>query len=42
VSSGGLGCNRLIDNFDSTKGEIGCYSGRGHRRPPLYRVFLGR
>jgi len=42
VSSAGLWCNRLIDNFDSTKGKIGCYSGYGHRRPPLYTVFLGR
>jgi len=38
----GFGCNVLIDNFYSTKGEIRCYSGYGHRRPPLYRVYLGR
>ena len=34
--------NELIDNFDSTKGEIGCYSGCGHRRPPWDIFFLGR
>ena len=32
--------NDLVDNFDSTKGEIGCYSGLGHRRPPSDRVYL--
>jgi len=42
VSSGGFGRNRLTDNFYSTKGEIWCYSVCGHRRPPLYWVFLGR
>ena len=38
----GFGCNALIDNFDSTKGEIGCYSGYGHRRPPVDIVYLAR
>ena len=33
--------NLLVDNFDSTKREIGCYGGYGHRRPPLDRVYLG-
>ena len=42
VSLGSLGCNRLIDNFDSTKRKISCYSWQGHRRPPLSRVCLGR
>jgi len=42
MSCKSLGCNALIDNFDSTKGEIGCYGGNGHRRPPLGMVFLGR
>jgi hypothetical protein len=37
---GSIGQNLLIDNFDSTKGEIRCYSQCGHRRPPLYRFFL--
>jgi hypothetical protein len=35
ASLAGIGQNALIDNFDSTKGEIRCYSGSGHRRPPL-------
>jgi hypothetical protein len=39
---GSIGQNLLIDNFDSTKGEIRCYSQCGHRRPPLYRFFLCR
>jgi hypothetical protein len=34
--------NCLTDNFDSTKGEIGCYTGYGHRRPPWVIVFLGK
>jgi hypothetical protein len=34
--------NLLADNFDSTKRKIGCYSGFGHRRPPLDMFFLGR
>ena len=42
VSCCGLGCNRLTYNFDSTKGEIWCYTDSGHRRPPLDIVFLGR
>jgi hypothetical protein len=28
------GVHRLVDNFDSTKGEIRCYRDTGHRRPP--------
>jgi hypothetical protein len=34
--------NFLMDNFDSTKGEIGCYTGCGHRRSPFGKVYLGR
>lgn len=30
-----IGCNFLMDNFDSTEGEIRCYTESGHRRPPL-------
>jgi len=37
----GIGQNLLIDNFDSTKGEIRCYSSSGHRRPPLDIFFHG-
>lgn len=42
LSCRSLGCNRLIYNFDSTKREIRCYSGYGHRRPPLDNVYRGR
>jgi hypothetical protein len=42
VSCCGFGCDRLIYNFYSTKGEIWCYTDSGHRRPPLDIVFLGR
>jgi hypothetical protein len=42
MSGIGFGCNVLVDNFDSTKGEIRCYSGYGHRRPPLDIVFSRR
>jgi hypothetical protein len=41
ASLGGIGQNLLIDNFDSTKGEIRCYSSYGHRRPPLGNLFVG-
>jgi hypothetical protein len=34
--------NDLVDNFGSTKREIWCYGGNGHRRPPLDMFFLGR
>jgi hypothetical protein len=34
----GLGGNLLVDNFDSTKGEIRCYTEFGHRRPPFDKV----
>ena len=40
MSPGCIGGNCLIDNFDSTKGEIGCYSRYGHRRPPLVIVLF--
>ena len=33
VSYGCLGCNGLIDNFESTKGEICCYTGYGQVKP---------
>ena len=42
MGSSGLAVDALIDNFDSTKGEIRCYTGCGHRRPPLDIVYLGR
>jgi len=38
---GGIGQNLLIDNFDSTKGEIRCYSNRGYRLPFSGNLFLG-
>jgi hypothetical protein len=38
----GIGENILTDNFDSTKGEIRCYSDSGHRRPPLDNDLLCR
>jgi len=38
----GLRGHRLALDFDSTKGEVRCYSGSGHRRPPGGLVFLGR
>jgi len=37
-----LAVDILADNFDSTKREIRCYSGYGHRRPPSDIVYLGR
>jgi hypothetical protein len=30
--------NRLLDNFDSTKREIGCYSGFGHRTSDAFNL----
>jgi len=42
LSSSSFGGNRLFDNFDSTEGEIWCYTDNGHCRPPLDKVFLGR
>jgi hypothetical protein len=30
-----IGCYLLMDNFDSTEGEIRCYTESGHRGPPL-------
>jgi len=42
VSFVDIGKNSLFYNFDSTKGKVWCYSGYGHRRPPVYKVFLGR
>jgi|TARA_B100001971_G_C18170047_1_gene526549 hypothetical protein len=42
MGSGRIGRNRLADNSYSTKGEIGCYTGYGHRRPPLDLVYLDR
>jgi len=42
MSPGCLGGDRLIDNFDSTKGEIRCYTEYGHRRPPWDNVCLCR
>ena len=41
-SLAGIGKKRLFYNFDSTKGKVWCYSGYGHRRPPLDNVYLGR
>ena len=35
-------CNRLLDNVDSTKGEIWCYTHCGHCRLPFDTVYLGR
>ena len=32
-----IGVYFLVDNFDSTKGEIRCYTKSGHRRPPVDR-----
>jgi hypothetical protein len=40
VSYGCFGRNGLLDNFDSAKGEIWCYTESGHRRPPLDKVYL--
>jgi hypothetical protein len=37
-----VGYMALIDNFDSTKGEIRCYTQSGHRRPPFGKVCLGQ
>jgi len=42
MGGGCLAVDTLADNFDSTKGEIRCYSGYGHRRPPSDMVYLGR
>jgi hypothetical protein len=38
----GLRGHRLALDLDSTKGEVRCYSGFGHHRPPVDRVFLRR
>ena len=36
----GIGQKLLIDNFDSTKGEIRCYTDCGHCRPPWVSVLF--
>jgi hypothetical protein len=37
-----IGGNVLLDNFDSTKGEIRCYTESGYRRSPFGKVYFDR